>query len=396
MPQPVTQTVGAAGGTIVGPNSLTLDIPSGALEADTQLTIAAAIGAAPLVPLPADIETVGPVYSLTPHGTTFGVPVTLTIPFDAAAFPAGAAPVVLKSNAYGGWQQLAAEVSGSSLIVAVASFSEVRATIGVSQAANPVRIIDEPEDQTGIEGGFAFFRAEARGPSGSQLHYQWFRNGIRLPGETNPEILLPRLRPADDNALYMLRASIGDGTFSADSRAARLLVSPRAPVIVNQPIDAQVVSGTRVTFSAASTSSIPQTLQWARCAPSCTDIDNEAAAVLSFVAHDADDGVDFRFCATNSAATTCSREARLAVIPLPVQPTIEQQPQAVTALAGTSAEFMVRARGGSLTYAWQHGHDGVNFVPHPTCGDAATCTHSNVAFADDGTFLRVEVSNVAG
>ena len=114
------------------------------------------------------------------------------------------------------------------------------------------------------------------------------------------------------------------------------------------------------------------------------------------MAQDRDDGAGFRFCATNSGGTACSREARLSVIPLPVQPTITQQPQSLTALAGTSADFTVRALGGSLSYAWQQGRDGVNFVSHPTCGNAATCTISNAAFADDGTYLRVEVSNVAG
>ena len=260
----------------------------------------------------------------------------------------------------------------------------------------PVVIVDEPDDQTGFEGGFAFFRVATALAIGPQS-FQWFRNGVRMPGETNPEILLPHLRIADDNSLYMVRVSVGSsGTLFRDSRAARLLITPSAPVIVNQPIDDQVVAGQSARFSAASTSSIAQTLQWSRCAATCTDLTGETATVISFVAQDSDDGAGFRFCASNGGGTSCSRVARLSVIPLPVQPTITQQPQSLTALAGTSADFTVRALGGSLSYAWQQGRDGINFVPHPTCGNAATCTISNAAFADDGTYLRVQVSNVAG
>ena len=130
IPQPVTQTIGAAGGTIVGPNNFTLLIPPGALQADTPLTIAVDPSGVPLQPLPPEADTVGAVYSLTPHGTTFGVPVTLSIPFDPGAFPAGVPPAVFKTNERGdGWQQLVAEVNGNTLTVAATSFSEVRVII---------------------------------------------------------------------------------------------------------------------------------------------------------------------------------------------------------------------------------------------------------------------------
>ena len=254
IPQPVTQTIGVAGGTIVGPNNVTLLIPPDALQTDTQLTIAVDSTGVPAQPLPAEANTVGAVYSLTPHGTTFGVPVTLSIPFDPSAFPAGVTPAVFKTNERGdAWQQLVAEVNGNTLTVAATSFSQVRTIIAVDAGSHaPVVIIDEPDDQTGFEGGFAFFRVATALAIGPQS-FQWFRNGVRMPGETNPEILLPHLRIADDNSLYMVRVSVGtSGTLFRDSRAARLLITPRAPVIVNQPTDEQVIAGQSASFTAAS------------------------------------------------------------------------------------------------------------------------------------------------
>ncbi len=397
LPAPVTQTIGVAGGTIVGPDGVTLTILGGALETDTEITIAAIDAATVPAPLPPGVATVGRGISLTPHGTTFGLPVTLSIPFTPAAFAAGETPIVMKTNGQGGWQQLVVEVAGDTLSAALTSFSDVRVVSGVDVSSRePVIIYDQPDDQTGFEDGFAFFRVDV-GHAVGPVTYRWFRNGVSMPGETNALLLLPHLRLADDNSLYMVRVLVGpSGALFRDSRAARLLVTPRAPRIVNEPIDDQVTAGQIARFTAASTSSAAQTLQWMRCTPQCAPLANETATSLSFTAEAADDDARFQFCATNSGGTTCSRQARLSVIPVPVQPTISVQPQPQTVLAGESASFTVQALGGSLSYAWQHGVDGVNFTPHPTCGDVATCTLSNTTLADDATWLRVRVFNSAG
>jgi alpha-tubulin suppressor-like RCC1 family protein len=183
-----------------------------------------------------------------------------------------------------------------------------------------------------------------------------------------------------------------------DSRAARLLVTAAAPVVVNQPVDVQVVAGQVARFAAASTSGVAQTLQWQRNSNGgpFVDLVNETATALAFTTAAGDDGTRLRMCATNSGGTTCTRAALLSVIAQPVTPAITQQPQPVSTAAGSSANFTVRATGGSLSYAWEQGRDGTTFSAHPTCGDAATCTLSNTTLADDGTFLRVRVFNGAG
>lgn len=151
-------------------------------------------------------------------------------------------------------------------------------------------------------------------------------------------------------------------------------------------------------FSAASTSSVPQTLQWQvsrNDGQTFTELTNETATALALFAAAADHNARYRMCASNRVGTTCSRGARLSVIPQPVQPAITQQPQSATVPAGGSASFTVIASGGSLAYEWQRSADGINFVP-VAAGAAATFTISNVALADDGLRLRVRVFNSVG
>lgn len=76
-----TETIGTTGGTIVGPDDSMLDVPEGALEHSTDLTITQDPGDAPSIP---DAFTpLGYVWSFQPHGQEFLIPVTLRVPaFD--------------------------------------------------------------------------------------------------------------------------------------------------------------------------------------------------------------------------------------------------------------------------------------------------------------------------
>ena len=86
MGAPVTATIGAAGGTLVSPDGvLSLEIPAGALAADT------AVGIQPIAHLAPG--GVGAGYELTPEGTTFAKPVTLRFKYTEQT-TAGSAPTL--------------------------------------------------------------------------------------------------------------------------------------------------------------------------------------------------------------------------------------------------------------------------------------------------------------
>jgi alpha-tubulin suppressor-like RCC1 family protein len=397
----VTQTISAAsGGTINGPGGVTLTIPPAALAADTAITIAIDDTGAPALP-PALTPLASPLIALLPHGTTFGVPVTLSLPATV-----GQQELLATTNEQGdGWESLVSTQVGGRVEIALTHFSQIaRCYCGIQ---NPPEIIGEPRDSPllGEGGGINnawIFRVDAvgRGP----LTYAWMKNGGVLAFETNQDIMVRPLRFADNGARYSVRVTDADGR-SVTSRAALLTVNAAPPAIVNQPTDVQVTVGANAVFTAASTSSTPQTLQWKRCdagaacpADPSSWLDANATSTqltLPAVALSAS-GARVAMCATNAGGTTCTGSATLTVLPAPVQPVVVTPPQPLTVTAGTSASFTVVATGGSLSYEWRSGRDGINFAPEGRCTDSATCTFSNVALGDDGLLLRVRVFNGAG
>src|SRR5689334_14058848 len=82
-PSPPGVLIGAAGGTVTGPRGAQVVIPAGALASEVRINIEETSAGAPA--LPTGVVSVGPTFALTPHGTTFAVPVTLTLPYDSAS-----------------------------------------------------------------------------------------------------------------------------------------------------------------------------------------------------------------------------------------------------------------------------------------------------------------------
>lgn len=116
-------TVGPTGGTVTGPNGASVVIPPGALATEITITIEQTTGGAPA--LPAGTTTYGAMYAFMPHGTSFALPVTLTVPFDPAQLPTGVTPVLYKTDAtQTGWEIVAgATVNGATMVGQVSGFS---------------------------------------------------------------------------------------------------------------------------------------------------------------------------------------------------------------------------------------------------------------------------------
>jgi uncharacterized delta-60 repeat protein len=121
---PPTSGIGPAGGTVNGPNGTKVVIPPGALAVNTPIAITQI--AASATPLPSGLTPLGSTFAFTPHGTTFAVPVTVTLPFDPASVPAGSLPQFMKTNAQNQWQDIANPVFGATSVSGqVTSFSDL-------------------------------------------------------------------------------------------------------------------------------------------------------------------------------------------------------------------------------------------------------------------------------
>jgi hypothetical protein len=124
-------TLGAAGGTVDGPDGVRLVVPANALETDVTFRIARdATGAPPLQGL----NAVSPIYAVTPHGQAFGAQAVLSIPLTAATqLPAGETPLLMKAEPGGAWRivglggsdpmRVAADIDGLSYFVLAACTS---------------------------------------------------------------------------------------------------------------------------------------------------------------------------------------------------------------------------------------------------------------------------------
>jgi hypothetical protein len=117
---------------VSGPNGAKIVIPPGALTANVDIKVEMTSAGAPA--LPSTVTAAGQTFAFTPHGTTFAVPVTVTLPFDAASVPAGFTPRLYKTNAQDQWEPVAnVTVDAGTMTAQITSFSF--GTAGVERRA---------------------------------------------------------------------------------------------------------------------------------------------------------------------------------------------------------------------------------------------------------------------
>ena len=148
--------IGASGGTVMGPNGSQVVIPAGALSANASIAITQSGAGAP--PLPPGFTTFGAMYAFTPHGTSFSSQVSVTVPFDPASIPAGATPVLYKTNAQNQWEP----VSGAAFAAGLAS-AQVSGFSFFVIGNQPPQITRQPADVSVVEPGTAMFTGVALG-----------------------------------------------------------------------------------------------------------------------------------------------------------------------------------------------------------------------------------------
>lgn len=243
--------------------------------------------------------------------------------------------------------------------------------------------VRHPTHESVTEGGYVVLQALAKGAA--PLRYQWQRNGVDVPGATTSALVIDPVSNADHGAAYRVVARNDVG--SATSDAATLTVASLPPAIGTQPVAQNVVAGSAATFTVVMLpQGAPLQYQWRR---NGSDIDGAIAASYTLgAAALGDSGAVFSVRITNSVGSVTSNGAPLTVTAAPVAPTITQQPAAVSAYVGQSAQFNVVATGSEpLRYQWRrNGQDiqGAN-------GSSYQITAASLA--DHGARFSVVVSN---
>lgn len=102
-PPPVvgSATLGAAGGSVDGPDGVRLVVPEKALASDVTFRIATSAAGAPALD---SLNAASPIYEVTPHGQVFDQPALFSIPRAAATLPDGVTSILLKASPGGKWR----------------------------------------------------------------------------------------------------------------------------------------------------------------------------------------------------------------------------------------------------------------------------------------------------
>jgi hypothetical protein len=304
-PTPPPAGIGSAGGTVSGPAGAQVVIPANALSTNVAITVTQSAAGSPA--LPAARAAAGDVFALTPHGTTFAAPVTITVPFNPAAVPAGGTPSLWKTNAaQTGWEEVAgATVSGSAMSGQVTSFSWVVVTYAAAVAPT---ITTQPASVSVVAGQSASFSVVADGSG--PFTYQWRRNGSDIAGATAATYSFTTAL-GDTGARFAVVVTNGAGSVTSNEATLTVSEAAVAPTITTAPAPQTVTAGQPATFTVVAAGTAPLAYQWRR---NGADIAGATSASYTLATTTlADNAAQFSVLVSNAAGSVASAAATLTV-----------------------------------------------------------------------------------
>ncbi|MCI1192805.1 hypothetical protein MOJ79_13240 [Calidifontimicrobium sp. SYSU G02091] len=394
-------TIGAAGGTVQGPDGVQLVVPAGALDSDTTIRIARSSSDAPA--LSGDLQGGQPIYEVTPHGLRFAEPVTLRLPIRQSPTEDS---VVLVAEPGGEWQGTPATFSGGYASIERHSLSWYAISPDLHLACFP----DATDPYTCVRptlqpgGNITVTPPEALRSSGLSLllvqpatvAYPLAMSAARdclaavlkvdrrvVPRGTSPTAFIPYQRvleqpiglgPSPSNskrstATYTYVAQVGPGEtggvglrFIFSCRRAHnnwqqsavietgyrtdVPAQPGTPTITQQPQDVTTTAGNRAEFRVAATAPNTLVIHWQRSNDggatwADTGTVGEVYALAPAQLADNDARLRASVCSQLGVQLNCvtSRVATLTVTAATVAPVFTQQPQSITVVEGQTASF---------------------------------------------------------
>lgn len=219
------------------------------------------------------------------------------------------------------------------VVVSNACGSTTSDTVRVTVKERP-RITQQPQPLTVCAGQRAVFRVTA---TGSNLRYQWRKNGTAIPGATEATYIIAAVQPAD-SGLYDVVVS-GDCEPPAYSSQARMTVV-EPPVIVQHPQSQTVRVGQSVTFQVQARGAELQ-YQWRK---NGVAIPGAMQPTYTIAAVQLSDAGGYDCLVWNGCGQTISQVAQL---------TVTQPGQPVLALRQSTLEFGTLELGDSLAVELQ-------------------------------------------
>ncbi|MCK4662341.1 MAG: immunoglobulin domain-containing protein [Bacteroidales bacterium] len=250
-----------------------------------------------------------------------------------------------------------------------------------------ISITFQPQNKTACSGENISFIVTA---SGTNLSYQWQKDGVDIAGETNTSLIINGVIAGDAG---IFRCIITGNCGSANSNPATLVVYENT-VITTDPVDDQVCEGSNTSFTVVATGS-NLTYQWNKDGVPLADGGSISGATTNSLSINGlvlgDDGV-YSCDVSGSCGVENSNLANLIVDETTV---VTLQPVSFSVLEGGNATFTVAADGSTLSYNWYK--DGVLLFDGGSISGANTTilTITGVVLADAGAYHCV-VSGTCG
>jgi uncharacterized repeat protein (TIGR03803 family) len=268
----------------------------------------------------------------------------------------------------------------------------------------PPVITTQPQSQTVCAGNTVTFNVAV---NGSQLSYQWQKNGVNLSnvgnvsGATTATLTLTAVSSADA-ATYTVTASNGNGPATSLPAILTIPAQCTPPVITTQPPSyVYACPESTETITVALSGPGPMSCRWQKNGVNMSDggdASGTATATLTLSPVANSDAAVYKLYVSNQAGGVLSAGSSLEVLG---PPQITTQPQTQTANVGDTVQFSAAASSdGPFSYQWYFGYtyDERNALTNGngiSGSQSATLTLNNVQQSQAGPYYVV-VSGCGG
>lgn len=171
------------------------------------------------------------------------------------------------------------------------------------------------------------------------FNYQWRKNGIAITGQTGPSLVFTSASLSNAGDYDVLVS--GAGAPVASSTLSLSLVDP-APIVTTHSLPQTLKVGEALTLSVSATGRPPFKYQWRRNGANISGATGDTFSLPTVASANAG---DYLCIVTNLAAAVASPPMQVAVV--------DDRPQSLIMLEGSTATVRVIAGLKNLTFAWQ-------------------------------------------
>jgi hypothetical protein len=256
--------------------------------------------------------------------------------------------------------------SGNYDVVITGPHGSLTSSVAAVTVFGPPLITAQPQGENVAAGSNVVFSVTAAGTP--PLSYQWYEKGVAVSNAvSNTLVFAAHLSDAGN-----FRVTVSNAYGSVSSYLATLAV----PVITNQPLSQNAGLGRNFIFNVGTVGAAPYEYRW-YFDNKPFPIQTNSELILSGLT--LSNAGTYKVLVSNSYASVFSSSAVLAV---GIAPSISQEPESVTNVAGGSLTLQVAATGaGPLTYQWS-----VNGTNIPTGVIATVAGTGFVGYSGQGGY----------